>query len=87
MLKITTQSPNTYFEYFDKTVAIHCPEYLHTKLDNKLFEISIDWDKYELHFKFSGYFWPKILPGRDEMRTNPSVDDNLITAGAGGYFI
>ena len=44
---------NTYFEYFDKTVAIHCLLVLeHSKLDNKLFEIWIDWDKYELHFTF-----------------------------------
>ena len=46
-------APNTYFEYFDKTVAIHCLLVLvHTKLDNKIFEIWIDWDKYELHFTF-----------------------------------
>ena len=54
-------SPNTYFEYFDKTVAIHCPQYLHTKLDNKIFEIWIDWDKYELHFTFSLSLASEIL--------------------------
>ena len=42
MLKITVSNYITYFEYFDKTVAIHCPQYLHTKLDNKIFEIWID---------------------------------------------